>query len=593
VQKLTVADNMTGLVKCLSGCILLQKTHLSGLFLTFVGALLQQYYLLNVGTLSIWVLVISAVVMALGIFLSFGALDKRPSARNYALLSIYLMYFSLVIMPFVRFKPLSGNDMLYEFMAAQDTAAHGWNTFSSLHSWYVDASHIGYLTSASITILPVMINEITGLNLILVFKFVLSAIISLTPILIYLVVKEIFKIEKLAILSSIIFSEFYFSFWSVSIGGARQPIAILFILFALYTTAKLLGTNQRSRAYFFLVPFFLFGIVFSHYTMAYWSIVLFFSFVIISFASSKSSSVRNILKVNLHEITLYRLRLLQFVFAFFILSMVWYFTIPSSPVPSELQSIVSLFQARSTSAFGIVQKEYVTGGSPLGPWVDNWLRLSMILCILGFLYLLFKKKDFEVTLFFIGGGVFLLLTLVAFFIPNLWTLYGGFLRVYITGYFFLCTFVAIALLAIDKKLKGFLLPVFLMLSLSMGLLLPVHGHYVLYHPEATVSPTAAITQYAFKESEFEASVWAGNYIPTGQDISTDNRGYIIMAFANHPTIAPYVSYYGSSYLYLHNFAINNGLWQTIENVTSIDVNSIIYSNNVIYHDGNMLLTKAH
>lgn len=573
-----------------------RRIYLLGLFFTLLGLALQQYYLLNVGILSIWVLAIGAVVMALGIFLTFGALDKRPSARNYALLSIYLMYFSLVIMPFVRFKPLSGNDILYEFMAAQDTAAHGWNTFSSLHSWYVDASHIAYLTSASITILPVMINEITGLNLILVFKFVLSAIISLTPILIYLVVEEIFKIEKLAILSSIIFSEFYFSFSSVSIQGARQAIAILFILFALYTTAKLLGTNGHSRTRLFLVPFFLFGIVFSHYTMAYWSIVLFFSFVVVSFASSKSGSVRNILKVNLHEITSYRSRVVQFVALFVILSMVWYFTIPSSPLPSQLQSIVGLFQLRSTSPFSIVQTQYVTGDSPLGPWVDNWLRLSIILCVLGFLYLLFKKKDFEVTLFFIGGGVFLLFLLVAFSIPNLWALYGGFLRVYITGYFLLCTFEAIALLAIDKKLKGFLLPIFLMLSLPMGLLLPANAHYVLYHPEATISPIAAITQYGFKESEFEASVWAGKYVPIGQYISTDNRGYVIMTFANHPMIVPnpggLASYYGSSYLFLHNFAINNGLWQTIENVTSIDVNSIIYGNNVIYDDGNMLLTKA-
>jgi uncharacterized membrane protein len=441
-----------------------------------------------------------------------------------------------------------------------------------------------------------MINEITGLNLILVFKFVLSAIISLTPILIYLVVEEIFKIEKLAILSSIIFSEFYFSFWSVSIQGARQAIAILFILFTLYATAKLLGTSRQSRTCFFLVPFFLFGIVFSHYTMAYTSIVLFFSFVIISFASSKSGSVRNILKVNLHEITSYRLRTIQFVALFFILLMGWYFTIPSSPLPTHLQSVLRLFQPRSTSPFSFEQTKYVFGGSPLGPWVDNWLRLSVILCGLGFLYILFKKKDFKVTLFFIGGGVFLLFLLVSFSIPNLWTLYGGFLRVYITGYFLFCTFEAIALLVIDKKLKGFLLPILLMLSLPMGLLLPANGRYVLYHPEATVSPTDAITQYGFKESEFIASVWAGNYIPTGQDILTDNRGYVIMTFANHPMVVPnpggLASYYGSGYLFLHNFAINNGLWQTIENVTSIDVNSVIYGNNVIYDDGNMLLTKG-
>jgi uncharacterized membrane protein len=565
--------------------------HLLGLFLTVAGVLLQQYYLLNEAFLSLWVLVLSAIIMALGILTTFKAFDNESRFKNYVLLSIFLMYFSLIIMPFVRFKPLSGNDIVYEFMAAKYTAAYGWNIFSSQNIWYVDASHFGYLSSISVTILPAIISKITGLNLILVFKFILSAIISVTPILIYLAVKEIFETKRLAILSAIIFSEFYYSFWSVGIQGARQAIAILFILFSIYIIAKLLKTNQANRQYFLLLPFFLFGVIFSHYTMSYWLIFLLGSFALISFTLSKFRRVRRLLRVNTREITFKRLRLIQFAFLFSVLLMVWYFIVPSSPISLHFQNVIKLFNFHGTNP-DIILTRYALGGSQLGPWVDNWLRFGLILTFLGFLLLTYKKKSFEVTIFYIGGSVFLASLLISIFIPNIGSLYGGFLRFYITGFFLFCTFEAIILLALDKKLKGFLLPAFLMLSLPMGLMLPAAGHFVLYNSEGT-SPTFAVAEYGFKESEFEASVWAGNHIPSGLIISTDHRGYVIMTYANHPieTLTPeeLASYDGSSYLYLHDFAVNNGLWQTL-NVTTINFSLQIQNNNVIYNNDNIILT---
>ena len=587
---------MSKSAKHLLDVIFLEKGHLLGLFLALLGSGLLQYYLLNVDLLSIWLLVSSAIIAAVGVLLSFRSIEVAKGNKNYAILTICITYFSLVIIPFVRFNSLSGNDMLFEFMAAQNTLAHGWNTLSSLQSWYVGASHLGYMSGLSITVLPVMITKITGLNMVFVFKFVLSGIIATTPLLIYLTVKETFRNSKLAVLSSIIFSEFYYSFQSISVQGARQSIAILFVLFSLFVIAKLLNKN-RCRSYFLLLPLFLFGIVFSHYTITYLSIVLFLSFTIISTLLSKNKLIRNVFKVNFHEIP-FTLHLLQFVSAIFIvLSLIWFLAVPSSRLQIDLHNIMSLSQGRSLPAFDTVSTQYISG-SPLGPWIDYWLYFGVILIIVGYLFLLFSKKDARISLFLISGGMFFALILASFVIPNFWAIYGGFLRSYITGYFVLCTFAAVALLAFDKKLRGLLLPAFLILSLPMGLLLPANERYVLYHPEETVSPTVAIAQNYVTDSEFAASVWVKNYVPVGEQISTDYRGAVNMYYANHPmlTVNPPTFpdyYYSSSYLYLTHFAVSYGLWLTplTEQVDNIDVNSIIACNNIIYDDGNMVLSN--
>ena len=154
--------------------------------------------------------------------------------------------------------------------------------------------------------------------------------------------------------------------------------------------------------------------------------------------------------------------------------------------------------------FDIITTQFALFGSPLGLWVDNWLRFEMILCLLGFLFLVLRRKDSKTFLWLVGSGVFFGLFLFVTFVPNVSTSYGSFLRVYITGFFLFCTLSALALLELDKKLKGISL-IFLFLNLPVQMLLPVNQRYVLYHPKESVSPADAVSPLYVTEAEFAAS----------------------------------------------------------------------------------------
>lgn len=569
------------------------RIQLLSVVFTLFGLALQQCYLVYVVELSFSVFIIGVMIASAGIVLSFMASDKNPILTKYILLLVCLMYFSLVIMPFVRFRSLSGDDMLYEFLAAESTEVHGWNTFASMQSLYVDPGHTAYLSCVGVTILPSIIHEITGLGLVEVMKFVLSGIVSLTPVLIYINAKEIFSSQKVAILSSIIFSESYFAFSSVNIQGMRQSIAVLFVLLSFFTIARLVGTRGR-KAYFIMLVFSLFGIFSNHYTTAYLSIGLFFFLMVSSHLILKAKTLRRLLKV---EIGFQHKQSSPVMFSLIFLlvsSLTWFFAIPSSPFPVHLSNLEGLLSPRVVPTPDFITTKFALSGSPLGPWVDNWLRFGAVLSFLGFLSLLLRKKDLKKFLWFIGSGMFFGLFLVVTLVPGISTLYGGIMRVYVTGFFFFCTLEAIALLELSKRLKGVLL-VFLFLNLPMQMLLPVNQRYVLYHPEESVSPIDAVSNIYTTEAEFAAASWMRSHVPTEEYISVDYRGYVNLYYANHFLLRSTTGggdyLYDSRYLWFHQFASGHGLWFEKDGTKTFNFSLAIAKSNVIYNDNTMLLMK--
>lgn len=569
------------------------RIQLLSIVFTLFGLALQQCYLVYVGELSFFMFIIGVIIASTGIVLSFIASDKDPKLIRYTLLLVCLMYFSLVIMPFVRFRALSGDDMLYEFVAAESTEVHGWNTFASIQSLHADPGHTAYLSCVGVTILPSIIHEITGLGLVDVMKFVLSVIVSLTPVLIYINAKEIFSSQKLAVLSSIIFSESYFAFSSVNVQGMRQSIAVLFVLLAFFTIARLIGTRGR-KAYFIMLVFSLFGIFSNHYTTAYLSIGLFFFLMVSSHLILKAKTLRRLLKVEIrfqHK----QFSPVTFCFIFLLISfLTWSFAIPSSPFPVHLSNLAGLLNPKTVPIPDNITTKFALSGSPLGPWVDNWLRLGVILSFLGFLSLLLRKKDLKKFLWLVGSGMFFGLFLFVTFVPSVSTLYGGILRVYVTGFFFFCVLEAIALLELSKKLKGILL-IFLFLNLPIQMLLPVNQRYVLYHPEESVSPFDAVSNIYATEAEFAAASWMKSHVPAEEYISVDYRGYVNLYYANHflfrSTTGGGDYLYSSRYMWFHQFALEYGLWFEKDGTKTFNSSLAIAKSNIIYNDKTMLLMK--
>jgi uncharacterized membrane protein len=581
-------------MKRIENDILLQHGHVLGLLLTLAGVSVQQYYLLNVGGIPIYVLGVGVAAIAIGAILSYNVVELKPGLAKYALLSVYITFLSLIIMPFIRFNALSGNDVLYEFRAAEITSAQGWNTPFSTQDWYI--RNFDYLSCLSITILPTVFSRITGIDLFFIFKYCLSAIVSLTPILVYVNVKEAFGRPDLAVLSAIVFSQLYFVFSSISIGGFRQPIALLFLLCALFTIIKI-AKGYHNKAYLLLLCIFIIGIVFSHYTVAYYSLAIFFSLMCVAFLVSKNRKVRLLLHASIQKAPRRSALLTRFVFVFLLISsFAWFAFVASSPFFIHLGILTTILNPRTGPTLGVGITTFVVN-SPLEPWVGNWFRFEMVLAFVGFLYLLFRKKDFGALTWFMCGGVTLVLFLSTF-IPYGYELFGEFTRFYIMGYSFLCVFVALVLIGVDRKLKHVPLVLFLLLNLPMNMLLPVNQRYVLYHSEESISPTVAISQNYLTEAEFAASLWIRNFVPAGQAISTDQRGSVNMYYANRPIYAwnteslDYLS--DSRYLFLDSFTVKFGLW--LQNYLYVtvkwsDMSSTISNNDVIYSDGNMLLMK--
>jgi len=504
------------------------------------------------------------------------------------------MYFALTIMLFVRFDAFSGTDNLREYRAAEITLAQGWNTPGSIQS----ANLLGegftpYLSCVSVTLLPAIFSTVSGLNLITIFRFGLSAIICLKPVLVYLNVKEVFKKREVAALSAVIYSQLYFVLFSYN---TRQSIATVFLLCALLIFFKLMRTQKK--AYIPLLCVFVYGVVSSHYTTAYFLNMILFVFVlslcIISILSKKRLNLLGIDPQKLHV----GKHFAEFTFIVCaIVTLVWFSTVPTSPFFRHFALMIRYPTPPSDLPLHGLTTSYLVG-SPLGPLIDSWFMFEMVLAIAGFLFLALRvKKNLKMLLWFSAGGLFFSCFLTTF-IPYRYLDFGDFTRFYLVGYPFLCVFVALILLTLDKRSKGVVLILFLLLNLPMNMLLPIHYRYVLYHPEESISPDLAVNQAYVKEAEFEIAKWTRNYVSEGVPLSVDHRGFFFMYYTNNNLYLCKTLNFssGSEYLVLHYFTIKYGLWvfeaDGGEVRQSNQTCSLVDSNNVIYNNGQgMLLVR--
>ena len=564
-----------------------RRGHFLGLFLTFFGSLFQLLYLSNVEKIPFYVLEISVFMISIGMIFLYKVIKyNSKKTESFFLFSVYIMYFSLTIMPFVRFNAFSGIDNLQEYRASEITLAKGWNTPASIQTASFLAYVLNpYLSCLSITLLPSILSKVSGLDLITIFEFSLNTIVCLKPILIYLNVKEIFKRKDLAALSAIIYAQLYFVFTSYEIRGSLATIFLLCVLFVLF---KLIREPQRM-AYYPLLFMFIYGIVISYYTITYISNIIFLAFILILYLTSRTPKKwLNLLSVDPRRSHI-GMHLSQCIFTFcIILSSAWFSFVQTSPFFEHLKDAMK-FSLTSLRTPGDVIWGFF--GSPLGPLVDNWFRFELVLAILGFLFLaLRERKSLRMFLWLSVGGLFFLGFLITFF--PFTTIYGGFLRVYLMGYPFLCSFVAFILLKLDRRSKGTCLILFLLINLPMNMLLPINYRYVLYHAEESISPNLAVTQNYVSETEFEESKWIRNFVPFNARLSTDQRSFFSMYYTNNPLEKdmPFLDFfYNSKYLVLHHFAIKYGLYEYKNAARQLSIRRIINSNNIIYNNGREML----
>jgi uncharacterized membrane protein len=170
-------------------------------------------------------------------------------------LAVWLISLTLLLMYGLTSSYLMGRDIHTEFYCFQ-------LTMSNFH-WDLNTFSNPYNACLSITILPTMLQVLSGIQAEYVFKLFYAFIGSLIPLSVYSVAKK-YVGERYAFFAGLLF---VFQLFFVNIlGAARQEIAVLFFFLAIMTFFE---SNINGVAKKILLLLFMGSTLVSHYSTAY------------------------------------------------------------------------------------------------------------------------------------------------------------------------------------------------------------------------------------------------------------------------------------------------------------------------------------
>jgi uncharacterized membrane protein len=557
-----------------------------GLLLVVIGASLFSYYLLKVeSNVSVCILITAVTLMAFSAVLSYWGIRSNPSKNTpLFLLTITLLHFSISMISPIRFEAFSGlgsPDNLGEYFVAEATLSKG--------SWGGDygISLVGrtswYFSCLSVTILPTILSEITGLNLSTLFTVVYPIIFSLMPTLIFLVIREVCKKTELAALSAILYSEM-FRFTAPQM--IRQYIAIIFLVLVLFVVFKEKALSKQRHTYLVLFFFFTFGVVMSHYTVCYFLITIFVTIILASRLSHAQKYVAN-------GVDFMDKYTLAYVLSMSVLWLIFFNTMFfAANVLTALNSISAML--------GIVEPKWLSEvrlpGRTAGSLVTSWYALQTVLIIGGLCLLFFRKRKNDLKIFaWMSSGAILFTILFLSLVIPIFSKTLGFNRVYSIASPLWVSFLAYFLLKMNGKSKSVFLIIFLVVNLPMNLYLPSYNNLVIFSPEGSVDPELAISQIFNRKSELATFEWAQEWLTPNQVVSIDIRGWNNMysAYLLVPKVVPTPNFgYNSSYLALNYYNLKYDLWWSGEGISEVtDMTGVITNSNIVYSNAESMLLK--
>jgi uncharacterized membrane protein len=266
---------------------------------------------------------------------------------------------------------IRGADVHREYLVALQTSTTGvWRT----------NQFDPYTSVLSVAILPAMINILSGITMVQVFKFVYPVLFSLVPVILYKITRKIFA-PGAAFLSVFLFMS-YDSFYDQMIALGRQEIAE--ILLTLLILVLLSPAISKSRSGTLTLIFLTFGFVASHYALAYIFIFILAYSCLTSrtFRKTKGSMLLGLVSV---------------------VGMAWYMFAASGAGFLALgHSISSISGVLTNGIFGLGSRPQelskAIGSAPISSGllqeVNRWTQILVQLCLLfGLLVLVCKKKS--------------------------------------------------------------------------------------------------------------------------------------------------------------------------------------------------------
>ncbi|THA82254.1 DUF2206 domain-containing protein [Streptomyces sp. A0592] len=171
-------------------------------------------------------------------------------------IGIYAASATLLLLTSLRGWYITGHDIQREYLYFRLTLGGGF--------WDISAYTDPYNACLSITLLPVSIFRLTGIEDIYVFKAVLPLLFALTPVLVHRAVRNVAS-PLVALLSAVFFMAFPTFFTDMPFLG-RQAIAFLLLACAMLVLTDSRRPLPLRRAVFTVL---LAGVVLSHYSTIY------------------------------------------------------------------------------------------------------------------------------------------------------------------------------------------------------------------------------------------------------------------------------------------------------------------------------------
>ncbi len=557
--------------------------------LTTIGIMLLIWYLRFVETgLSIWLLYAGVATLSIGNMLAFVTLESK-SKNIHFILVLFLTTIFLANMYTVRFDSLQGSDILYEYTTARTTLQQG--TWSLARSPFEN-----YFSAISVSLVPALLSQISGLNLFLIFEVVLQLVAALLPIIIFITVKEVFKNTRLAGLSSLLFSQLYFNFTLLP-SLMRQYVAEITLVLSMFILIRMYQKkSSKLWAWTLLLSISLFGVAAFHYTVAYWAVAIFLAIFI--FESLLSFFPKKLLKIFKFSTVIKQRQIFraEYLLLFFVFLAFWTITTNLVPFLTDVHNQIYLLSGGTPAASGQYQVGWLSG-STVGLTTTAWFIWEAGLGVLGFIYFMFKvpKQTRHVP--------WIIAALVMFAAVAIWispSFSGGLIyldRVYLIGSIFFTAFAAGLLLKINSKLKVVVI-IFLLINLPVNMLIIPNQRYVLYHKESDVAPADEMLANIVRQPSMVLANWLNLHPSTNASdtIYTDsvtgprslyslNYNYTIVPLSFIPT-----DLNETGLFFFHYLNLEYGLWQTSERTNAnIDVQNTLNDTTIVYNNGQAML----
>jgi uncharacterized membrane protein len=532
-----------------------------------------------------------SIILAAGNVLAFLSVTYHRAPFFFVL---FVTAFFLMTMYDIRFNVLQGSDIAFEYVSAKTTLET--NTWSLARA----AAGDRYFTAASISLFPAIVSKITGVNLMFVFQWVMRAVLALLPLAIFQTIQEIFGDIKLSALSALIFVQFYYNFNLLNF-LIRQGVAELFLVLTIYSLVKVYK-GKNSFAFALVSVFSMLGLVVSHYTLDYWTIMIFVGIFILCWAVSRFP--KQLLSFFKFSNFKGEKQVINGVFLIFFicLSLFWIYFTNIIPFLTDVHNEIYLISNLLVHTPGAVAATTPTSSwflnNPAGPVVGFWLDFVLVLVPAGFLCLLFRFRKEPVHMPWIMGGL-VMMAFVAVWVVSGKAMLGVFVdRVITMGVPFFVTFVAASILLLQRKLLSnkkrvvqvlatAIVVIILVVNLPMNMIVPTYQRYVLYQPIQSVNPAVAINQDIIGVNEFAASVWLDQHASGSSTYYTDFTNQWFYAIWNvsvdYSETTPINN--TGTYFLLDHYNLQLGMWEGPVSTLHFPVNDLLGNSCVVYSDG--------